>query len=98
MPTLSALPGRKPTFAVPLTHNWRTPSQFQGAAGRELYNIAEKIMEDWIASCEQVFVLREISQDLSYRSLPPKRSFTVSVRYHLRGRGEPLPYPLNDEE
>ena len=98
MPTLSTLSGRKPTFAVPLTQNWRTPSQFQGTAGRELYNAAEKILEEWIASCEQVFVLREVNQDLSYRSLPPKRSFTASVRYHLRGRGEPLPYPLNDEE
>lgn len=97
MPTLSALPGRKPTFEVPLTGNWRTHSPFQGAAGQDLYNFAEKILQTWLASCEEVYVLREVGQDFNYRSLPPKRSFTASVRYHLRGRGEPLSYPLDDE-
>lgn len=97
MPTLSALPGRKPTFEVPLTQNWRTSSPFQGAAGRDLYDVAEKVLEEWIISCQQVYVLREVNQELSYRSIPPKRSFTVSVRYHLRGRGESLSYPLDDE-
>ena len=97
MPTLTALPGRKPNFHVPLTDNWRTHSPFEGSAGRVFYEVAEKILEDWLVSCEQVYVLREVSQDLSYRSLPPKRSFTASVRYQLRGRGEPLSYPLDDE-
>lgn len=97
MPTLTALPGRKPSFNVPLTGNWRTHSPFEGSAGRVFYEVAEKILEDWLVSCEQVYVLREVSQELSYRSLPPKRSFIASVRYHLRGRGEPLSYPLDDE-
>lgn len=97
MPTLSVLPGRKPSFDVPLTGNWRTHSPFQGSAARDFYEFAEKVLEDWFDTCAQVYVLREVNQDLSYRSLPPKRSFTSSVRYHLRGRGEPLPYPLDDE-
>lgn len=97
MATLSALPGRKPTFEVPLARNWKTNSSFQGSAGQDFYKYAEKVLEGWLASCEQVYVLREVSQDLSYRSLPPKRSFTASVRYHLRGRGEPLSYPIDEE-
>ena len=97
MPTLTALPGRKPSFHVPLTGNWRTHSQCQGSAGRDFYHFAEKILKYWSDTCKQVHVLRELDQDLDYRSLPPKRSFTTSVRYHLRGRGEPLSYPLDDE-
>lgn len=33
----------------------------------------------------------------SYESLPPNRTFTVPIRYRLRGRGEPLPYQIDDE-
>jgi hypothetical protein len=33
-----------------------------------------------------------------YHPVPPKRSFTISVRYEYRGRGTPLPYPLDSEE
>ena len=98
MPTLSALPSRTTRFVIPLEQNWRAHSPFHGRAGRELDRLAEKVWEYWIASCEQLHVLRAISEETSYRSIPPKRSFTVSVHYHLRGRGEPLPYSLNDEE
>jgi hypothetical protein len=97
MPTLTALPGRKPSFNVPLNGNWRIYSSFKGSAGQVFYDFAEKVLEGWIDSCKQVYVLREVSQDLSYHSLPPKRSSMASVRYHLRGRGEPLSYPLDDE-
>ena len=35
--------------------------------------------------------------DPEYQSMPPHRSRSVQVRYHLRGRGKPLPYSLDDE-
>lgn len=38
----------------------------------------------------------EEPEDLTYESVPPKKSFTLSVRYRIRGRGKPLPYPLDD--
>jgi hypothetical protein len=96
MPTLTALPGRKPSFDVPLNDSWRTHSPSEGSAGQVFYEFAEKILEDWITSCNEIYVLREVSQDLSYKSVPPKRSFKVSVRFHLRGRGKPLSYPLDE--
>jgi len=33
--------------------------------------------------------------DLNYG--PPKRTYTWRVRYHFAGRGEPLPYELDDD-
>ena len=35
---------------------------------------------------------------LSYEPIPPRRSFTVLVSYRFRGRGQPLPYDLDEEE
>ncbi len=32
-----------------------------------------------------------------YNPVPRTKSVTISVRYHTRGRGLPLPYPLADE-
>jgi hypothetical protein len=36
-------------------------------------------------------------EDTSYGSVPPKQTLTVSVRYRIHGRGQPLPYPLDEE-
>ena len=38
----------------------------------------------------------EKSIHVTYIPVPPKKSVTVSVRYHRRGRGLPLPYDLNE--
>lgn len=38
------------------------------------------------------------SEEISYTPVPPRRSTTVTVRYQLRGRGRPLPYPVEDDE
>jgi hypothetical protein len=36
------------------------------------------------------------AEDLSYDCVPSKKAITVSVRYRIRGRGQPLPYPLDE--
>ena len=33
---------------------------------------------------------------ISYQPMPPEKTYFVPVRYYLRGRGEPLPYPCNN--
>jgi hypothetical protein len=38
----------------------------------------------------------EEPEDLTYDFVPPKKSVTLSVRYRIRGRGKPLPYPLDE--
>ncbi len=34
---------------------------------------------------------------LSYAPIPPHESLTVSVVYRVRGRGQPLPYSLEED-
>lgn len=38
----------------------------------------------------------EVLDELKYDPIPPKKTVTVSVRYCSRGRGQPLPYPLDE--
>lgn len=35
--------------------------------------------------------------DVDYRSMPPKASFPMSVELVVRGRGKPLPFPLDND-
>jgi len=39
---------------------------------------------------------QEHSELVTYDPVPPKRTVTVSVRYRLRGRGQPLHYPVDE--
>jgi hypothetical protein len=36
------------------------------------------------------------TKELHYDPVPPKKTVTVAVRYRLRGRGQPLPYFLDE--
>jgi hypothetical protein len=38
------------------------------------------------------------AEELTYDPIPPKKTITVSVRYHVRGRGRPMPYPRAEKE
>jgi hypothetical protein len=38
-----------------------------------------------------------VSEDLNYAPVPPRRSFTVRVTCRMLGRGQPLPFPEDDE-
>ena len=40
----------------------------------------------------------EDTEDFAYSPVPPRNVVTVSVSYRIRGRGQPLPYPLAEEE
>ena len=46
---------------------------------------------------EKLPFTREAHETISYQAMPPNRTFTVPIRFHLRGRGEPLPYQIADE-
>jgi len=91
-----------PTLTIPqqsqyLPFDLPTQSPLQGSAGQELVRLAKEIMEYWKVSCEQIHILRAAHETISYKAMPPNRTFTVPIRYHLRGRGEPLPYQIDDE-
>jgi hypothetical protein len=36
--------------------------------------------------------------DRSYKPVPPRRSVVITVHYRFRGRGQPLPYDLDEED
>ncbi len=38
------------------------------------------------------------TEEITYTPVPPRRSLAVTVRYQMRGRGKPLPYPIEDDE
>lgn len=37
------------------------------------------------------------AEELDYRLVPPRSVVRAAVRYRVRGRGRPLPYPLDSE-
>jgi hypothetical protein len=39
----------------------------------------------------------ENAGELDYVAVPRPKSVIISVRYHVRGRGKPLPYVMDDE-
>jgi len=81
----------------PLSWDLSVRPPLHGSTGKELVRLAEEIREYWKVSCEQIHVLREAHETIGYQPIPPKRTFTVPIRYYLRGRGEPLSYKIDDE-
>jgi hypothetical protein len=39
---------------------------------------------------------QENTGEVAYEAVPPKRTVTVSVRHRIRGRGQSLPYPVDE--
>lgn len=71
--------------------------QLQSLERQKLAEITESIWQD-LTRVEQLLSHTTIDE-ISYRPMPPKRSFTVRVRYQNHGRGEPLAYSLDlDDE
>ena len=97
MPTLT-IPNQSQYLPFcPLSWDLSGRPPLHSSDGQELARLEEKLLEYWKVSCEQLHVLREVYEPRSYRGMPPSRTFTVPIRYHLRGRGEPLPYQIDDE-
>ena len=84
--------------------------QLQSPEGQKLAELTKAIWENLAATQRLLESLEKITaieqpllesaedrSEISYNPVPPNRTFTVRVRYHFKGRGEPLPYPLDDE-
>lgn len=93
-----------------LVRESKYPPQLQSQEAQKLLNLTEAIwqhltgtqrllesLEKSTAIDQPLLESAEDSREISYRPVPPNRSFTVRVRYNFKGRGEPLPYPLDDE-
>lgn len=88
----------------------RVTPELQSPERQKVAEVTEKILwdltaiqgvlEQWqnIKVIEQELIdTVEDSNDLSYRPVPPNRSFTVRMRCQFKGRGEPQKYPLDDK-
>lgn len=72
--------------------------QLQSLERQKLAEITESIWQH-LTPVEQLLEFHTSIDEISYRPMPPKRSFTVRVRYQDKGRGEPLTYSLDlDDE
>jgi len=97
MPTLTIPQQKQYRPYLPLSWDLAARPSLHGPAGQELARSEEKLLEYWKESCEQIHILREAHETMSYQAMLPNRTFTIPIRYHLRGRGEPLPYQIDDE-
>lgn len=96
MPTLALPPQPVPAIVAPFEF-WRDArQQAQGDTGRCLRARAELAFEHWRQRAENLIAVSD-SDEFSYVSVPPKRTFSVKTRYVFRGRGEPLPFRLDEQ-
>jgi hypothetical protein len=67
--------------------------------GPEWQVLADRFKAIWrqLLSAESFRRVALAAEELTYSRVPPRRSYTVPVRYEFRGRGKPLPYPLDEE-
>lgn len=65
----------------------------------ERQKLAEFKAKIWkaLTLSERQLATPEKIEEIDYRPVPPKRIFTVRVRYQFKGHLEPQPYQLDEE-
>jgi hypothetical protein len=80
--------------------------QPQGPEGRQLHLKADEAFRHWGERAEFIIATIDLfiaggdeddDEELSYVSVPPKRTIYVRTRYVFRGKGKPRPFELEDE-
>ena len=98
MTTICPIPptqGATPTPELLIRETIVSPA-FQSLERRELTEFTNEIRRTLTLSERQLATTENI-QEIDYKPVPPKRTFTVRVRYQFKGRIEPQPYQLDDE-
>ncbi|MCU0551857.1 MAG: hypothetical protein MUC48_21165 [Leptolyngbya sp. Prado105] len=70
--------------------------QLQSQERQKLAEVTEEIWQTLTTSEKELDNLAE-DQEIQYNPVPPKRTFTVKVRYRFNGRMKPQSYSLDDE-
>ncbi|MFE1744385.1 hypothetical protein [Coleofasciculus sp. H7-2] len=97
MATVSPLrPNEITTPPKLLVRESKVTSQLQSPEGRKIAQVTENILLDLTAIQEFLESLENI-REINYNLVPPKRSERVHMRAQFKGRGKPLPYPLDEE-
>jgi len=71
-------------------------SKVQSQERRELALLTQKIRQN-LSEIRQFLEISGETDEISYSSVPPQRSFIVKVRYQYQEPGEPLPYEIDQE-
>ena len=92
----------------PIVRRHDSLPQAQGAEGQSVDAIIASILRTLTASrqWQDAAAFQESDPDVADETLdvfslnrvPPKRTYTMRVKYKFIGRGQPRPYPLDDEE
>jgi len=80
---------------------WEVPEtewslQPQGDEGRQLFRKANESLQHW-GERTAVLINTIDADNVAYVSAPPNRTIYVKTRYVFAGKGEPLPFELEDE-
>lgn len=73
-----------------------TVPQFQSQERQKLVEVTEHIWQTLTNSEKQLDTLAD-EEEIQYNPVPPRRAFTVKVRYRFTGRMQPQSYLLEDE-
>lgn len=94
MATITKLPPthRNLSPPKPLILDSNTSSQLQSPEGQIINELLQKItsIKDYLESLP-------VNNEIDYKPVPPKRLERVIMRAKYKGRGKPLPYPLDEE-
>jgi len=71
--------------------------QPQGSEGRQLQRKANEAIQHWDNRAEVLIAEPDDAVAVSYVAVPPNRTFLVRTRYIYSGKGEPLPFELDDD-
>ena len=96
MPAIAECPS-VPTFRIPAGFGSEFRAEPQGEAGKVLIRNAEVVYLQWVERAEVLIATAEDNDAFTYSSMPPNRVFHVTTRYVFLGKGEPMPFELDDE-
>ncbi len=86
-----------PTPLIPAGFGSEFRPEPQGEAGKVLLRNAEAVYIQWVERAEVLIATTEDNDAFTYSSMPPNRVFHVKTRYVFLGKGEPMPFELDDE-
>lgn len=86
-----------PTFRIPEGFGSEFRPDPAGKTGRVLIRNADVVCRHWVERAEALVATTEDNEPSTYSPMPPNRVFHVKTRYVFLGKGEPMPFELDDE-
>jgi hypothetical protein len=93
LPPQPAMVEQRPLWGI---EDW---TLVQGPVAHQLRDRFKEVLKHWSEASESVVLGADaqIDEDVSYDPVPPKRVYTVRVKYRSIGQGHPLAYPFPEQ-